>query len=1364
MASNMRLRLVVRRHGLPDTRVLFSISLDGDPTIAHFLELVNATVPLESDDWGLDDYAVELRNPAGGAFEALHFQPVASILQQDEEVYIRPLLTPDLKRRHVSGRHQISRDGKHLIDGVPFGRPLLRQPRDRPTIKIPPRKRRRILAENPTSPAADDDWDDDEEEDQDFRPLQLTQNGENPSDLEDDDEQDDSFSANGDENDMDLDDDVSEIDDDELSALRLDNGEDTGQCLAPASLASPSPAPSDEQDQPVEDAKTEMDNESDSDLAIADLKSSMAVAFPDAPQSTLDRAFRKCHARNGTYVARKIFKWLKKRHVPQLSYHRVKRHYRAKVRDAAALAQDVDMHESDADDAGSLAHYRDRSALGHMTGAAHERSRPLTPPELLDDDEDDDADDESGYASTGGDHISGIACSDSEDDESEVGAQETQSLSGSTAHESPSGSPGATGQLAELGSGAGSESGGDGPADSDDSESSDSSTHDSHEGDNSEDEGEAAAHTRLPSSDMAASDDESGGDSSASSGDSDSDDSGDDQVAAIQGPASDGGSGENQSSSDDSSDDTSSSSDSSSSEDEKSGSDGDGDSSEDEQPEEMSARPPTSAPAAATDSSSLQQPVAGSAAPEKDEAREPHKASGQGMAKTRNRNARRRRAKSLLLENKILEERKNALLAAIGCGPEPLSHLAPVAGPGGNPPMEPAAAAPGSGPASSDSGDDADPWSAKINYQGAECAAKDVVLSEPPFPFVQRWDPSQRSHRKRKQPARPDWREGCHDEGKRPDKKPRFADEPEETVEALNYGDVDVGDKDADLAHETSVADSQMTDWDDLPSVPADPTTLPAFHLSDARVSMIITWKKWLLSEATQWQPQVADVTAVIGRINEDGHTLDVMMAKRDRSQFPFAKRFDEKTGKRIYRKFDPPDLSDDEICPDAEKFWAEGWDTIAFEDMIEPRIRQAPMASFDDEPTALSSHNLSHRSTNLRVSEHVDGSVVVPDSQALRSLGDSTAEGKSATHGQTDKQAEQGTKTLDSCVPETNQDTATGSSASRPQHPAQIPTDGDALVMDDDELMASNYSANTAAAKANALIGGSALGQYSFPPCQPADDSDSPSRQLTGVAAPNSTGEVASLQVSYPQLHVPSSSIGSVRSGRQPDADDNTDVAQDAFSNAVDTDDENEDQVETPRASKIIEHETDQAPQTPAKSDKDADKAPSFIKQSKSQPLTSIETSQRSQQVKKEKFKAEPSSFVAAVSPPSHSARGAIKGTRFSTSATKKTTKKATPSQPPPGAEIILLSSSPEPVYEEDYAEDDVDEDYEASTSQRSSARNTPGYATATRKTASRVPRADLRGASAPARARSGVSVLGGLSRGPRKVSSMAPPSSSSS
>ena len=86
MDKNFRLRLVVRRHGLPEVRVVFNIPLENDPTISKLLEQVNEIIPLESSSWGLEDYIVELRDGNGSGFECLHFQQVAVVLQNDEEV------------------------------------------------------------------------------------------------------------------------------------------------------------------------------------------------------------------------------------------------------------------------------------------------------------------------------------------------------------------------------------------------------------------------------------------------------------------------------------------------------------------------------------------------------------------------------------------------------------------------------------------------------------------------------------------------------------------------------------------------------------------------------------------------------------------------------------------------------------------------------------------------------------------------------------------------------------------------------------------------------------------------------------------------------------------------------------------------------------------------------------------------------------------------------------------------------------------------------------------------------------------------------------------------------------------------------
>ncbi|KAL8654489.1 MAG: hypothetical protein Q9226_003421 [Calogaya cf. arnoldii] len=116
----MRLRLTVQRHGLPPARVLWTIgavhpphsAAGPEPTVAQLLEQVNEIIPLESGDWGLEDYAVEV-----GGFECLHFSGTSQVLKEDDEVW-----------------------------------PLLRRA-NRPAIHIPPRKRRRLT------------YDEDDEED-----------------------------------------------------------------------------------------------------------------------------------------------------------------------------------------------------------------------------------------------------------------------------------------------------------------------------------------------------------------------------------------------------------------------------------------------------------------------------------------------------------------------------------------------------------------------------------------------------------------------------------------------------------------------------------------------------------------------------------------------------------------------------------------------------------------------------------------------------------------------------------------------------------------------------------------------------------------------------------------------------------------------------------------------------------------------------------------------------------------------------------------------------------------------------------------------------------------------------------------------
>lgn len=83
--STMRLNVTILRHCLPPTQVLWPISPDqctgAAVTISKLLASVDEIFPLESDDWGFDDYAVEVNG-----FECLHFSIISQILRDGDHV------------------------------------------------------------------------------------------------------------------------------------------------------------------------------------------------------------------------------------------------------------------------------------------------------------------------------------------------------------------------------------------------------------------------------------------------------------------------------------------------------------------------------------------------------------------------------------------------------------------------------------------------------------------------------------------------------------------------------------------------------------------------------------------------------------------------------------------------------------------------------------------------------------------------------------------------------------------------------------------------------------------------------------------------------------------------------------------------------------------------------------------------------------------------------------------------------------------------------------------------------------------------------------------------------------------------------
>ncbi|RYP79541.1 hypothetical protein DL769_002905 [Monosporascus sp. CRB-8-3] len=282
----------------------------------------------------------------------------------------------------------------------------------------------------------------------------------------------------------------------------------------------------------------------------------------------------------------------------------------------------------------------------------------------------------------------------------------------------------------------------------------------------------------------------------------------------------------------------------------------------------------------------------------------------------------------------------------------------------------------GGGPA--EEGGDANAWRDKIVYRAVECCQERVELSEPPFPFVQRWDPQQQGSRfhknsnkrggqgKRSERNQTHFYQGdsCSGQKKHDESSEWGGEGYDETFNGIEDG---TGGDDIQLNCDDVVEPcremndpiaeaSQFTDMDDLPSLPEDLAGLPNLRPGDVKPGMVITWKKWSCSEATGWQPQISDVTGVVVRLDEDATAVEVCLAKRDRSLDGSQKRYDPLTGQRIYGKFEAPDMEEDD-GDEAEE--DEGYRTLSFAEMQEPRILQQPLPSVEgDRSTKIASND----------------------------------------------------------------------------------------------------------------------------------------------------------------------------------------------------------------------------------------------------------------------------------------------------------------------------------------------------------------------------------------------------------------------
>lgn len=199
----MRVRLQIHRHALPETRLLWQAK--PSHTVAQFLQSLNVQYPLETAQWGLEDYVVSIAD-----YEALHYHRIGDVFQPDDQICIRPLETNEVKQRRLLGREQIAANGMHLFDGLPFGRHNnTALTLTRPPIRIPPRNLNGVELDEEQFLDSLENGAEEEELSEDEEPLTITMGGE--ADEDDDDDDDESYH---DYSDVDMSDDTNKAETD----------------------------------------------------------------------------------------------------------------------------------------------------------------------------------------------------------------------------------------------------------------------------------------------------------------------------------------------------------------------------------------------------------------------------------------------------------------------------------------------------------------------------------------------------------------------------------------------------------------------------------------------------------------------------------------------------------------------------------------------------------------------------------------------------------------------------------------------------------------------------------------------------------------------------------------------------------------------------------------------------------------------------------------------------------------------------------------------------------------------------------------------------------------------------------------------
>lgn len=285
-------------------------------------------------------------------------------------------------------------------------------------------------------------------------------------------------------------------------------------------------------------------------------------------------------------------------------------------------------------------------------------------------------------------------------------------------------------------------------------------------------------------------------------------------------------------------------------------------------------------------------------------------------------------------------------------------------------------------------------WADRIVLKAVECCYEGIELKTPPFPFVQRWDPQQqggykgyegsrsRKTKKRKRNNSQFYEpvfshEGGYGQLFEYDQPRSVVEDPKEKDAAISAEkqQLSIEDRGIDVhrveankkskrENDASAKDSPVgTNGEDLPMLSEDMSTYVSLTVELSLLGAIIAFKQLDMSERTNWQPRVSEYRTAIVDQSMDNGMLRMTLAQRDRPQTQIS--YDQRTGERIYSKFEMPGLDEEGACED-------GVIELSFAELIEPKLIR-PASTESETTDQPDDQQCSMRGGNLTSEYHAD-------------------------------------------------------------------------------------------------------------------------------------------------------------------------------------------------------------------------------------------------------------------------------------------------------------------------------------------------------------------------------------------------------